>query len=79
MAGFKHCLRGSRTAIHDRYCHGVIAWSASHLRTIDTDGVMPSAAARPARSGVDHRAIGMSWLAVISHAHAVTAATSAAA
>jgi hypothetical protein len=67
----------SRGKIHDWYCHGLIASTASHRRTVDaeSDDASPSLTAWAASSDELHRDSGTSRRAGASHAMALTAAT----
>ena len=68
---------GSRGKIHDRCCQGLRASSASQRRTVDAEGAgaRPLAAAWRASSGQVQRARGSPLEAGISHARALTPAT----
>ena len=68
---------GSRGKIHDRCCQGLRASSASQRRTMDAEGAgaMPPSAAWQASSGQVQRARGVPPEAGISHARALTPAT----
>jgi hypothetical protein len=68
---------GSRGKIHDSYCHGLIASTANHRRTVDgdTDDTSPSLTAWTASSDELHRDSGTSRRAGTSQAMAFTAAT----
>ena len=63
--------------IHDRCCQGFKTSSASQRRTVDAEGAgaMPLAAAWRASSGQVQRATGVQLAAGISHARALTPAT----